>query len=90
MYLKHYMPLQAIKDVRSHTDLVCSVILYVGCTLCVANSTSMIIRCDHCLLVALWFRFHIELATCMLFGFRSSYLSPKCERHRPSENATRE
>ena len=35
----------------------------------------------HCLLVALWFRFHIELATCLLFGFRSSYLSPKCERH---------
>ena len=85
-----YMPFQAIKDVRSHTDLLCNVILYVGCTLCVASSTSMIIWCDHCLLVALCFRFHIELATCLLFGFRSSYLSPKCERHRPSENATRE
>ena len=43
MYLKHYMPFQAIQDVRSHTDLLCSVIFDVGCTLCVASSTSMII-----------------------------------------------
>ena len=71
-------------------DLLCTVIRFVGCTMCVANSTSMIIWCDHSLLVALWFRFHIELATCLLFGFRSSYLRPTCERHRPSENATRE
>ena len=90
MFLKLDMPLQAIKDVRSHTNLLCSVILYVGCTLCVASSTSMIICCDHCLLIALWFRFYIELATCLLFGFRSSYWSSKCERHRPSETATRE
>ena len=54
-------------------DLLCSVIRFVGRTMCVASSTSMIIWCDHCLLVALWFRFHIELATCLLFGFRSLY-----------------
>ena len=71
-------------------DLLCSVIRFVGCTMCVASSTPMIIRCDHCLLGALWFRFHIELATCLLFGFRSSCLRPTCERHRPFENATRE
>ena len=41
------------------------------------------IWCDHYLLVALWFRFHIELAKCLPFGFRSSYLSPKCERTAP-------
>ena len=63
---------------------------HVGRIMYVARSTSMIIWCDHCLLAALWFRFHIELATCLLFGFRSSYLRPMCERHRPSENATRE
>ena len=73
MYLKHHMPSQAIKDVRSHTDLLCSVILCVGCTICVASSTSTIIWCDLCLLVALWFCFHVELAKCLLFGFRSSY-----------------
>ena len=71
-------------------DLLCSVIRFVGRTMCVASSTSMIIWCDHWLLVALWFRFHIELATCLLFGFRSSYLRPTCERHRPTENETRE
>ena len=70
--------------------LLCSVIRFVGRTMYVASSTSMIIWCDHCLLAALWFRFQIELATCLLFGFRSSYLRPTCERHRPSENATRE
>ena len=34
------------------------------------------------LLVTLWFRFHIELAKCLLFRFRSSDLIPKCERHK--------
>ena len=43
MYLKHHMPSQAIKDVRSHTDLLCNVILCVGCTICVASSTSTMI-----------------------------------------------
>ena len=57
-------------------DLLCSVIRFVRRTMCVASSTSMIILCDHCLLVDLWFRFHIELATCLLFRFRSSYLRP--------------
>ena len=77
MYLKHYMLFRAIKDVRSHTYLLCNVILSVGCTMSVASSTSMIIWCDHCLLFALWIRFPIELATCLLFRFRSSHLSPK-------------
>ena len=71
-------------------DLLCIVIRFVGRTMYEASSTSMIIWCHHCMLPALWFRFHIELATCLLFGFRSSYLRPTCERHRPSENATRE
>ena len=42
----------------------------------------MVICCDHCLLVALWFRFHIELAKCLLIRFRSSDLIPKCERQK--------
>ena len=33
-------------------DLLCSVILFVGCTMCVASATSMIIWCDHC--IACW------------------------------------
>ena len=37
MYLKHYMPSQAIKDFRSHTDLLCNVILCGGCIICVAS-----------------------------------------------------
>ena len=73
-----------------HKYLLCNVILFVGRTICVAISISMMVWCDHCLLVALWFRFHIELAKCLLFGFRSSYLSEKCERHNTSENTTRE
>jgi len=72
MYLKHYMPFHAIKVVRSHTYILCNVVHFLGCTIYVARSTSMIIRCDHCLLVALWFRFPVELAKCLLFGFRSS------------------
>ena len=43
MYLKHYMPSQAIKDVRSHRDVLCNVILCVGCSICVASSTSTMI-----------------------------------------------
>ena len=43
----------------------------------------MIIWCDDCLLVALWFRFHIELANCLLFGAMSSDLISKCERQKP-------
>ena len=43
MYLKHYVPSQAIKDVRSRTDLLCDVILRVGCTICVVSSTSTVI-----------------------------------------------
>ena len=43
MYLKHYMPFQVITDVQSHTDLLCNVIRFGGCTICVARSTSMII-----------------------------------------------
>ena len=73
-----------------HKYLLCNIILFVGRTICVAISISMMVWCDHCLLVALWFRFHIELAKCLLFGFRSSYLSEKCERHNTSENTTRE
>ena len=37
MYMKHYMPSQAIKDVRSHTDLLCNVILCGGFIICVAS-----------------------------------------------------
>ena len=44
------------------------------------NSIPIVIWCDYCLLVALWFRFHIELAKCLLFRFRSSDFIPKCER----------
>ena len=80
----------AIQDVRSHKDLLCNVILFVGHTICVASSISMMIWCDHCLLVAFRFRFHIELAKCLLFGVRSSYLSPKCARHNTCQNTTRE
>ena len=80
----------AIQDVRSHKDLLCNVILFVGRTIYVAISISMMILCEHCLLVALWFPFHIELAKCLLFGFRSSYLSAKGERHNTSQNTSRE
>ena len=48
------------------------------------------IWCDYCLLVALRFGFHTELAKCLLFRFRSSYLSPKCERHNTSQNTKRQ
>ena len=41
--LRKDRPFQAITDVRSHTDLLCNVILVGGCTSCVASSTSMII-----------------------------------------------
>ena len=50
----------------------------------------MIMWCDHCLLVALWFRFHIELAKCLLFGAAFSDLISKCERQKTSQNTTRE
>ena len=50
----------------------------------------MMIWCDYCLLVALRFGFHTELAKCLLFRFRSSYLSPKCERHNTSQNTKRQ
>ena len=43
MYLKQRMPSQAIKDVRSNTYLLFNVILCVGCTICVASSTSTMI-----------------------------------------------
>jgi len=66
---------RGITDIRSHTDLLCTVILFVGWTLCVASSASMIIGCDHCQLGVLLFRFHIVLTNCLLFGVRSSYLS---------------
>ena len=39
MYLKHYIPFQAMKDVRSHIYLLCNVILFVGGKTCVASST---------------------------------------------------
>ena len=84
------IPCEKRRSFAYNLYLLCSVIRFLGRTKCVASSTSITIRCDHCLLVALWFRFHIELATCLLFGFRSSCLRPTCERHRPSENATRE
>ena len=107
MYLKHYMPFQTLysineilveickarrqKHIRSHTDLLCTVILFVGWTIWVANSTSIIIRCDRCLLGVLRLRFYIVLATCLLLSLVwSSYLRPTCERHNASENATRE
>ena len=70
-----------IQDVRSHTDLLCNAILFVGLFgLC--SSIPIVIWCDYCLLVAFWFRFHIELAKCLLFRFRSSDLIPKCERQK--------
>ena len=43
----------------------------------------MILWCDHCLLVALWFRFDTELDKSPLFGSNSSDLIPKCERQKP-------
>ena len=46
------------------------------------SSIPIVIWCDYCLLVALWFRFHIELAKCLLFRFRSSDLIPKYERQK--------
>ena len=56
-------------------------------TICRAYSlcsfVPMIIWCDHCLLVALWFRFHIELANFLLFRSRSPDLISKCERQKP-------
>ena len=39
----------------------------------------IVIWCDYCLLVALWFLFHIELAKSLPFRFRSSDLIPKFE-----------
>ena len=66
----------AIQDVRSHKDLLCNVILFCRAySLC--SFVPMIIWCDHCLLVALWFRFHIELANfcclvpCLPIWFRN-------------------
>ena len=50
---------------------------------CLCSSIPMIIWCDHCLLVALCFRFHIELAKCLLFRSRSPDLIPKYERQKP-------
>ena len=73
---------EAIQDVRSHKDLLCNVILFVVHTICVASSISMMIWSDHSLLLALWFRFHIELAKCLLFGVRFSYLIPNSLRTR--------
>ena len=78
------------QDIRSHKDVLCNVILFIGGRICVTSSISMMTWCDHCVLVPLWFRFHIELAKCLLFGSRSSYLSPKCVRHNISENTTRD
>ena len=46
------------------------------------SSIPMVVWCDHCLLVALWFRFHIQLAKCLLIRFTSSDLIPKCERQK--------
>ena len=70
-----------IQDVRSHKDLLCNAILFVGAFgLC--SSIPIVIWCDYCLLVALWFCFHIELAKCLLFRFRSSDLIPKYERQK--------
>ena len=43
----------------------------------------MIIWCDHCLLVAFWFRFHTELDKSPLFGSTCSDLIPKCEQQKP-------
>ena len=42
----------AIQDVRSHKDLLCNVILFVGRTIYVAISVATMIWCDHCLLVS--------------------------------------
>jgi hypothetical protein len=69
-----------IQDVRSHRfTLQCD-------TICMAfglcSSIPIVIWRDYCLLVALWCRFHIELAKCLLFRFRSSDLVPKCERQK--------
>ena len=58
--------------------------------MCVASSISMMTWCNYCLLVALRYGFHTELAKCLLFRFRSSYLSPNCERHNTSQNTTRQ
>ena len=46
------------------------------------RSIPIVIWCDYCLLVALWFRFHIELAKSLSFRFRSSDLIPKFERQK--------
>ena len=54
------------------------------------SSIPIVIWCDYCLLVSLRFRFHIELAKCLLFRFRSSDLIPKCERDKNSQNTTQE
>ena len=67
-----------IQGVRSHTDLLCNAILFVGLSVCVAEYQSLL-WCDYCLLVALWFLFHIELAKSLPFRFRSSDLIPKFE-----------
>ena len=65
-----------VKDICSHNDLLCSISRSYN--LC--SAISMIILYDHCLLVPLWFRFHNKLATCLMFGFRSSYFISKCAR----------
>ena len=44
------------------------------------GSIPIVIWCEYCLLVTLWYNLHIELAKCLLFRFRSSDLIPKCER----------
>ena len=43
----------------------------------------------YCLLVSLWFCFHIELAKCMLNAFRFSNFTPKCaqQKHLLQHNA---
>ena len=46
------------------------------------SSIPIVIWCDYCLLVALWFRFHIVLAKSLPFRFRSSDLIPKFERQK--------
>ena len=46
------------------------------------SSIPIVIWCDYCLLVALWFRFHIVLAKSLPFRLRSSDLIPKFERQK--------
>jgi hypothetical protein len=46
------------------------------------SAIPIVIWCDYCLIVALWFRFHIVLAKSLPFRFRSSDLIPKFERQK--------